>query len=121
MSDGRCDFDGEPHTRNWILTRLSPPNTIELCDEHLAPGLVGILAPELGLDFTVLYDDIQRLLTREARKADKALAAAQAAEQQEASDHGPDTPEDQPLPRPPAGMSYTYDEMLVPDDEGGEL
>lgn len=80
MADGACDFTDEAHGRNWIITRLSPPVTIELCDEHLAPGITPILAAELGLEFETLYANLDRLLKKEAARAAKELAGAQAAE-----------------------------------------
>lgn len=80
MSDGACDFDDPAHGRNWILTRLNPPVTVELCDEHLAPGMIGLLAADLGVEYADLYTAIEKFLAREAKKAEKDLAAAQAAE-----------------------------------------
>lgn len=80
MADGACDFTDEVHGRNWIITRLSPPVTIELCDEHLAPGLTPILAAELGIEFETLYSNLDRLLKKEAIRAAKELAAAEQAE-----------------------------------------
>lgn len=80
MADGYCDFGEEQHGRNWILTRLSPPTTIELCDEHIGPGLIPLLAFELGVDFDRLYTGIQKILERESKLTAKELAAAEAAE-----------------------------------------
>lgn len=80
MSDGACDFTDDRHQRNWMITRIDPPHTLELCDEHLAPGLIPILASELGLEFDVLYAGIEKIVKREAAKAEKALALAEAAD-----------------------------------------
>ena len=89
MSDGACDF-GEPvHGRNWILTRLMPPTTVELCDEHMAPGLIGLLAADLGVEYGDLYGAIEKFLARESKKAEKDLAAAQAAEAEQAGQQYP--------------------------------
>lgn len=94
MADGACDFTDEVHGRNWIITRLSPPVTIELCDEHLAPGLTPIIAAELGIEFETLYMNLDRLLKKEAVRAAKELAAAEQAEAagEEAPDIDPNTP-----------------------------
>jgi hypothetical protein len=78
MSDGTCDYDRPPHPRNWILTRLDPPQTIELCDDHLAIGLVYLTAADLGIDADAFYAAVEKIVKREAAKADKALADAQA-------------------------------------------
>jgi hypothetical protein len=80
MADGVCDIGEDREPRNWIITRLSPPITTEVCDEHLAPGLVYLLAADLGVDGNEFYDGVQKLVKRLADKADKQLEAAQAAE-----------------------------------------
>lgn len=94
MSDSACDFDEPAHGRNWILTRLSPPVTVELCDEHLAPGMIGLLAADLGVEYGGLYGTIEKFLAREAKKAEKDLAAAQAAEAEQASSEPLYAPDD---------------------------
>lgn len=80
MADGQCDWGEIPHARNHILTTLSPPASVELCDEHYGPGLIPLLAAELGLDPGDFYSQVERIIKREAAKADRALADAQAAE-----------------------------------------
>lgn len=81
MADGMCDWDaGTPHPRNHILTTLSPPATVELCDEHYGPGMIPLLASELGVDPGDFYANVERFIAREIKKADRALADAQAAE-----------------------------------------
>lgn len=104
MADGLCDWDeGTPHARNHILTTLSPPATVELCDEHYGPGLIPLLAAELGVDPGPFYTNVERYLARESKKAGKAVADAQAAEADQAD--GPPvgdsaTPSDDDLPEP---------------------
>lgn len=86
MADGMCDWDtGTPHARNHILTTLSPPATVELCDEHYGPGMIPLVAAELGVDPGDFYGNIERFIARETKKADRALADAQAAEATEGS------------------------------------
>lgn len=81
MADGLCDWGEEtPHARNHILTTLNPPATVELCDDHYGPGLIPLLAAELGVDPGPFYTNIERYLARESKKADRVLADAQAAE-----------------------------------------
>lgn len=96
MADGYCDFGEERHGRNWILTRLSPPTTIELCDEHIGPGLIPLLAAELGVDFDRLYTGIQKILERESKQVAKELAAAEAAEAAQAAGDDPGVGPDDP-------------------------
>ena len=121
MSDGACDYDEPAHGRNWILTRLSPPVTVELCDEHLAPGLIGLLAADLGVEFADLYGAIERFLAREAKKADKALADAQAAEGQAPDGLVPDAPGGDDDPGSPEVIDNDGVTVVVPDTRGADL
>lgn len=121
MADGACDLGDVPHVRTWIITHLSPPVTIELCDEHFPPGLVGLLAADLGVEMPGLYTAIERFIGREAKKAAADLAAAQAAEQDlaAAGENSEATPDDDP------GRPEVFDNdgvtVVVPDTGGGEL
>lgn len=92
MADGQCDYGGEPHGRNHILTTISPPLTLELCDEHEAPGLIFLLADRLGVDGERFYAMIEKWLAREAKAAEKALADARAAEAAQGSEGPPPGP-----------------------------
>lgn len=84
--DGICDWDAEqPHARNHILTTLNPPASVELCDDHYGPGLIPLLAAELGVEPGPFYAHVEKYLKREAAKADRALADAQAVEAVEGS------------------------------------
>jgi hypothetical protein len=81
MADGLCDWEGDgPHPRNHIITTLNPFSAVELCDDHYGPGLIPLLAGELGVDPGPFYANVERYLKAEQKRADKALAAAQAAE-----------------------------------------
>lgn len=94
MADGQCDWGETPHPRNHIITTLNPPASVELCDEHYGPGLIPLLAAELGLEPGEFYAQVERIIKREAGKAERALADAQAAEAAEGS-QGPQ-PDDRP-------------------------
>lgn len=121
MADGTCDLGETPHARNWILTRLNPVLTVELCDEDFVPGIIGLLSAELGVEYGIVYGQLERMLKAEQKKADRALADAQAAEAAEGSQAPGQANPDMPLPKPPPGLAWTNDGVLVPDDEGGEL
>lgn len=74
-----CEFGECRNTVNVLITRLSPASTVSLCDEHYAPGLIPLLAAELGLDPGKFYANVERYMARAAKEADKALATAEAA------------------------------------------
>lgn len=63
-----------------IITDLTNGASVSLCMEHYGPGLIPILAGQLGVDPTDLYAAIERFLDREAKKTAKALADARTAE-----------------------------------------
>lgn len=106
MADGICDWDAErPHARNHIITRLSPPASVELCDEHYGPGLIPLLADELGVEPGPFYAHVEKYLKREAIKADRALADAQAGAAAEGSEG-------------PAGEPAVADTDTIPGPEG---
>ncbi len=87
-----CVFGDCMTTPNHLLTTLNPPSTVSLCDEHYAPGLIPLLAAELGVDPGKFYGSVERFLAREAKEAARAVAGAQAAEAAKGSD-GPPSPE----------------------------
>lgn len=113
MADGLCDWGGEPHTRNHILTTISPPITVELCDDHYGPGLIPLLAAEIGVDPGKFYESVERFLARAAKAAERELADAQAAEQAEGSgSSGPDDGSDGQVldENPETGDMVLYDD-----------
>jgi hypothetical protein len=75
-----CVFGDCKTQPNHLLTTINPPSTVETCDEHYAPSLIPILAAELGLEPGDFYASVERYIAREAKKAERALAEAQAAE-----------------------------------------
>lgn len=62
-----------------IITDISNGATVSLCGEHYAPGLIPLLAAELGVDPGDFYANIERYLARQAKKAEAELAKVQAA------------------------------------------
>ena len=74
-----CEFGDCPLQPTHLITTITNGATVALCDEHYAPGLIPLLAAELGVDPGDFYVNIERYLKRQATKADKDLADAQAA------------------------------------------
>lgn len=82
MSGYACEFqDGPPHSAVWLHTNMETGVSIALCAEHNAPGLIPLVATELGADPMRLYAAVEAHLKREEKQAAKELAAAQAAAQ----------------------------------------
>ncbi len=75
-----CVFGDCQTQPNHMITTINPPSTISTCDEHYPPSLIPILAAELGVDPGEFYAYVEKYLAREAKKAERALADAQAAE-----------------------------------------
>lgn len=82
-----------------IITDITNGASVSLCQEHYGPGMIPLLGAELGVEPMVFYADVERILAREAKKAAKQLADAQAA--QAAKDSQP--PSEPPADSPPAG------------------
>ena len=80
-----CVFGDCTAQPNHMVTTINPASTISTCDDHYAPSLIPLLAAELGLDPGEFYGDVERIIKREAKRAEKALADAQAAEAAEGS------------------------------------
>lgn len=110
-----CVFGDCRQQVNHLITTISPPSSVSLCDEHYAPGLIPLLAAELGVDPGDFYTNTERFLDREAKKAERAVADAQAAESAKGSggpapagddqhqdDDGPQVQDDGPRPPAPA-------------------
>lgn len=62
-----------------LITDLSNGSTVSLCDEHYAPGLIPLLAAQLGVDPTHFYAHVEKYIKAQNAKAEKELADAQAA------------------------------------------
>lgn len=74
-----CVFGDCPKQFTQMITNITNGATVTLCEEHYAPGLIPILASELGVDPGDFYAVVERYLKRQQSKADKDLADAQAA------------------------------------------
>lgn len=70
-----CSFDECQRPVTWLITNLSNGAVISLCDEDLSVGLVPVMAANLGVDPGKLYEQVKRLVDREAAKAARAAAA----------------------------------------------
>lgn len=72
-----------------LLTDMRTGATVSLCEEDYGPGLIPILANELGVDAQSLYSHVEKFLKSEAKKAEKELEAAKAAaaEEHQGQDH----------------------------------
>lgn len=82
-----------------IITDITNGASVSLCAEHYGPGMIPLLAAELGIEPMVFYADVERILAREAKKAAKAVADAQAAQAAE----GSAAPSEPPADSPPKG------------------
>lgn len=91
-----CVFGDCTTAPNHLITTINPSATVTLCDEHYAPGLIPLLAAELGVDPGDFYANVERYVNRKAKDAERALADAQAHEAAKGSqgppsdDHGGD-------------------------------
>lgn len=74
-----CVFGDCPAQFTHMITTITNGATVTLCDDHYAPGLIPLLAAELGVDPGDFYATVERYLKRQQSKADKDLADAQAA------------------------------------------
>lgn len=88
-----CVFGDCAKQFRYMITDVSNGVTITLCDEHYPPGLIPLLASELGVDPGEFYAMVERYVKRQSAKADKALADVQAAAAAEDSQHPADPPE----------------------------
>lgn len=75
-----------------LITNMTNGGTVSLCAEDYGPGLIPILASELGVDPQALYAHIEKFLKVEARKAEKELEAARAAAEAEQQHQDHDDP-----------------------------
>lgn len=77
-----------------LLTDMRTGATVSLCEEDYGPGLIPILANELGVDAQSLYSHVEKFLKSEAKKAEKELEAARAAAAEEQPPDGPPDDDD---------------------------
>ena len=76
MASGLCDWEGDPHPRNRIITTISPPVTVESCDDHYLPTLIALMAIDTGTDADRLTETVRRFLAAEEKRAAKATEQA---------------------------------------------
>jgi hypothetical protein len=74
-----CVFGDCPKQFRYMITDITNGNTVTLCEEHYAPGLIPILGSELGVDPGDFYATVERYIKRQQAKADSDLAKAQSA------------------------------------------
>lgn len=100
-----------------IHTDITTGNSISLCTEHNGPGLIPLLAAELGVDPGEFYAAVERFLKQAQKKADKALADARAAQAGQGS-QGPAAPVCQYCGEPlDNGESHLHGGQPNPGDE----
>lgn len=79
-----------------LITDLRNGGTISLCDDDYAPGLIPLLAAELGVDPTHFYAHIEKYVKAQNAKAEKELAGAQAAQAVKGSENPATSPDGAP-------------------------
>lgn len=89
-----CEFGDCPAQPVHLLTDTRNGATVSLCDEHYAPGIIPLLAAALGVDPMEFYAHIEKYLTAQAKKAERELAKAQAAQAVKSSDAPAVSPDD---------------------------
>jgi len=114
-----CVFGDCKTQPNHMVTTINPASTISTCDEHYGPSLIPLVAAELGLDPGEFYANVERYIAREAKKAERALAEAQAAEAAKGS-QGPAT-QDQAEATHDGDQRRSDDDKATGNDDREEL
>lgn len=70
-----ADQDGCPvcegaQPMKWMFTHLSPPATVHSCEEHATINMITLLAMQLNVDMTWLYDVIANAVNGAADEHD---------------------------------------------------
>lgn len=68
-TDYGCAFGDASHQVNWLITHLSPPLTVSVCDDDFPMAVIPLLASSLGVDQGRLYESVKRFVDREQAKA----------------------------------------------------
>lgn len=71
MSGIPCTFDENHAPAAVLITWLETGATINLCPDDVAPGLINILATDLGIEPLPFYENVKRYVDRMAKKAAK--------------------------------------------------
>lgn len=114
-----CEFGDCTSAPNHLLTTIAPPATVSLCDDHYPAGLIPLLAAELGVDPGDFYGHVEKYLARENKKAEKALADAQAAEAAKGSEDASTAPDT--VPGDDASQRRSDDDKAMGNDEREEM
>lgn len=69
MSGIPCTFGDDHPPAAVLMTWLETGATVNMCPDDLAPGLINILATDLGVDPMPFYESIKRYVDRAAKKA----------------------------------------------------
>lgn len=97
-----------------IITDITNGASVSLCAEHYGPGMIPLLGAELGVDPMVFYAGVERILDREAKKAAKAVADAQAAQAAEGSAAASEPAQDSPPGEPDNSGGAVVRSVTVP-------
>lgn len=113
-----CDYDGCGTSAAVLLTDMGQGNTLGACPDHLALMLIPVVAGNLGVEFPGLYAAVEKHVKAEAKKAERELAAARAAEATQAQGDEPAPGDDLTLSAGAAKDASMAD--IIPDDWSGE-
>lgn len=89
-----CEFGDCTAQPVHLLTDTRNGATVSLCDEHYPPGIIPLLAAALGVEPMEFYAHIEKYLTAQAKKAERDLAKAQAAQAVKSSEAPAVSPDD---------------------------
>lgn len=71
MSGIPCTFGDDHPPAAVLMTWLETGATVNMCPDDLAPGLINILATDLGVEPLAFYESVKRYVDRAAKKAAK--------------------------------------------------
>lgn len=89
-----CEFGDCTAQPVHLHTDTRTGNTVSLCADHNGPGLIPLVAAELGVDPMAFYTNVEKFIANQAKKAERELANAQAAKVAESSDDPATSPDD---------------------------
>lgn len=87
-----CQWGDNPHSAVHLITNIETGTVVGLCEDHFAPGLIPVLAFNLGVDASELYKAIEKFVAAETKKAALAADAARAAAEQDGQGGDHDDP-----------------------------
>lgn len=80
MSGYMCDFHEDQHGARFIFMDAATGASISWCPDAFPPGILPILAAELGVEPVPFYEHVRKYVDREAKKAARADVEAQVRE-----------------------------------------